>query len=119
LSLPAFELYDQLRQESTTLPALIDKLEHIAAGTTGPNWSVIDNIVLYKGRIFLPNTLASWAPLLLQAHGMGHEGVQKTLHQLCAMFFMPHDGCLVRDFIRGCLFCQCHKTEHLHPTGLL
>jgi hypothetical protein len=37
LSLPAFELYDQLRQESTTLPALSDKREWIAVGMTGPD----------------------------------------------------------------------------------
>jgi hypothetical protein len=37
LSLPAFELYDQLCQESTTLPALIDKRAQIAAGIVGPD----------------------------------------------------------------------------------
>jgi hypothetical protein len=106
LPLPAFELYDQLRQESTSLSALINKRTQIAAGTAGPDWTVVNDIVLYKGRIFLPDTSASWAPLLLQAHGMGHEGVQKTLHRLHATFFTPHDGRLVRDFIRGCSVCQ-------------
>jgi hypothetical protein len=67
----------------------------------------------------MPKTSALWAPLLFQPHGMGHEGVQKTLHRLHATFFMPHDSRLVRDFIRGCSICQRHKTEHLHPTGLL
>jgi hypothetical protein len=46
LSLPAFELYDQLCQESTTLPALIDKREQIAAWMAGPDWTIIDDIVL-------------------------------------------------------------------------
>jgi hypothetical protein len=50
---------------------------------------------------------------------MGHEGIQKTLHWLCASFFMPHDLHWVCDFIKGCIFYQRHKTEHLHPVGLL
>jgi hypothetical protein len=119
LSLPAFELYDQLCQEVTTLLALITKRGQIVAGTAGPNWMVVDDIVLYKGRIFLSDTSASWAPILLQAHGMGHVGVQKILHWLRATFLTPHDGRLVRDFIRGCSVCQRHKTEHLHLADLL
>jgi hypothetical protein len=95
------------------------KREQIAAGTTGLDWTIVNDIVLYKGCIFLPDTSTSWAPLLLQAHGMGHEGVQKTLHRLCATFFTLHDSRLIRDFIRGCSVCQRHKTEHLHPAGLL
>jgi hypothetical protein len=35
LSLPALELYNQLCQESTTLPAFINKRAQIASGTTG------------------------------------------------------------------------------------
>jgi hypothetical protein len=50
---------------------------------------------------------------------MGHKGVQKTLHQLRATFFMPGDGRLACDFIHGCSVCQRHKIEHLHLAGLL
>jgi hypothetical protein len=74
LSLPKFELYDQQRQESTTLPIFIEKRAQIASGTTGPDWTIVDD----KGGIFLPDTSVLWVPLLLQAHGMGHEGVQRT-----------------------------------------
>jgi hypothetical protein len=119
LSLPTFELYDQLHLESTTLPTLGHKREQIAMGTAGPNWMIVDDIVLYKGCNFLLDTSASWAPILLQAHGMGHEGVQKTLHRLRAMFFTPHDGRLGRDFIHGCSVCQRHETKHPRPVGLL
>jgi hypothetical protein len=56
--------------------------------------------------------------VLEHAHGMGHEGVQKTLHRLRASF-TPGDNCLVRDFIRSCAVCHRNKTGHLHPIGLL
>jgi hypothetical protein len=57
--------------------------------------------------------------MLQRSHGMGPEGVQKTLHRLCASFFMPHDAHRVHKFIKGCFVYQCHKTENLHPVGLL
>jgi hypothetical protein len=50
---------------------------------------------------------------------MGHEGVQKTLHQLRVSLFMPQDNHRVREFIKRCSVCQRNKTEHLHPAGLL
>jgi hypothetical protein len=36
---------------------------------------------------------------------MGHEGVQKTLHQLHVAFFTAHDGQLVRQFVKGYSVC--------------
>ena len=53
------------------------------------------------------------------AHGMGHEGVQKTLNQLRASFYNPRASRLVRDYVKSCDVCQRNKTEHLHPKGLL
>jgi hypothetical protein len=50
---------------------------------------------------------------------MGHEGIQKTLIRLRGSFFIPQDARHVREFIKGYTTCQCHKTEHLHPIGLL
>jgi hypothetical protein len=50
---------------------------------------------------------------------MGHGGIQKTLHELQASFFMLQDNCQVCEFIKQYSVCQCNKTEHLHPVGLL
>jgi hypothetical protein len=60
-----------------------------------------------------------WPMVLEHAHGMGHEGVQKTLHRLCASFITQGDNRLVRDFIRSCAVCQRNKTGHLHLVVLL
>jgi hypothetical protein len=60
-----------------------------------------------------------WTAVLEQAHDIGHEGVQKTLHRLHAVFYTPHDSRLVREFIKECAGSQRNKTEHLHPAGLL
>jgi hypothetical protein len=50
---------------------------------------------------------------------LGHEGMEKTLHRLQTDFHVPGARALVWDFIRACTLCQRHKSEHLHPTGLL
>jgi hypothetical protein len=41
------------------------------------------------------------------------------LQRLRASFFRPHAARLVREYIKGCVVCQRHKTEHLHLAGLL
>jgi hypothetical protein len=54
LSLPGFELYDQLRSEAVSLLAFIDKRTEIVSGTTGPSWSIVNDVITFKGRILLP-----------------------------------------------------------------
>jgi hypothetical protein len=54
-----------------------------------------------------------------QAHGSGHEGVQKTLDRLRASFYSHHAPRMVRHFAKSCTICQRSKTEHLHPACLL
>ena len=68
---------------------------------------------------FVPNESPLWPQLLREAHTAGHEGSQKTLHMLCASFYNRRAHRLVRDYVKGCAVCQCNKTEHLHPAGLL
>jgi hypothetical protein len=88
------------------------------AGRATKEWRIIDDMVVYAGRLFLPPSSLFWARALEHAHGMGHEGVQKTLSCLHA-FFTPRDMTLVCEYIRGCSVCQRNKTEHLHPADLL
>jgi hypothetical protein len=64
LSLPEFELYDQFHREAASLPKIIAKHTEIQEGTAGPDWTIIDDIVLFKGRIFLPSSSNLWAPVL-------------------------------------------------------
>jgi hypothetical protein len=118
LSIPKFALLDEFRVEAAALPEVIAKRAELANGTVGLDWALVDDLVVRRGRIFLPAFASVWPMVLEHAHGMGHEGVQKTLHRLRASF-TPGDNRLVRDFIRSCAVCQCNKTGHLHLAGLL
>jgi hypothetical protein len=119
LSVPNFELFDQFRREVASLQEVITKREEIAASTTEKGWAIVDGIVVHDGRVFMPVTSKLWAIVLEHAHGIGHEGVQKTLQRLCLLFYTSHDAKPVREFVRGCSVCQRNKIEHVHLAGLL
>jgi hypothetical protein len=104
LSLPTFDIVDQFRQESTTLQEIVTMKAQIEAGTACKAWAAVDGIVVHDGRIFMPASSKLWPAVLEHAHGMGHEGVQKTLTRLRSSF-TPGDNKLVRDFVRGCSVC--------------
>ena len=119
LSQPEFELFEEFRAEAATLPEIEAKRREIADGTAGAAWTLIDDFVMHRGRIFVPSSSHLWPQLLETAHGIGHEGVQKTLHRLRASFYNPGAAKLVREYVQSCQVCQRSKTEHLHPAGLL
>jgi hypothetical protein len=52
-------------------------------------------------------------------HDEGHEGIERTMHQLCVDFYLPGALSIVRDRVRACATCEWNKSEHLHPVGLL
>jgi hypothetical protein len=79
VSLPEFEFFDQFRQESATLSEIITKHTEIATVKVDKAWRIIDGIVVHVGRIFMSASFKLWPAVLEQAHGMGHEGIQKTL----------------------------------------
>jgi hypothetical protein len=79
LSTPAFQFFDDFRKETASHPDVIKIKQQIEQGTALPIWSVVDDLVLYKGRIFVSSSSEFWPQILSTAHGQGHEGAQKTL----------------------------------------
>ena len=75
-------------------------------------------VVLYIG-IYFGQTDTRLKEIMQTVHDDGHEGVQRTLHRLRRDFHFPNMRKLVQDLVRSCVVCQWHKSEHLHPTGLL
>ena len=119
LSAPRFDFVDRLRHAQRQEPALVALRDELAAGTRGAPWSLLDGMVAYADRLYIPLD----SPLLLEVvaatHDDGHEGVQRTLHRLRRDFYFPAMRHVVQDFVRACATCQRNKSEHLHPAGLL
>jgi len=82
-------------------------------------WSWADGVLLQNSKVFVPSSLPLVEILLAQAHGTGHEGVQKTLLRLRADFSIDKDRARVQEFVRSCEVCRRNKTKHLWPGGLL
>jgi hypothetical protein len=57
LSTPTFQLFDAFCKEATSRPDIVKLKQQIEQETASPAWSVVDDLVLYKGRIFVPSSL--------------------------------------------------------------
>jgi hypothetical protein len=119
ISVSAFTIFDNLRIEFTASPEAKQLLGEVTTGTPGDRWRIIDGLVMHRGRVYVLPMSPSLPEILAVAHGLEHEGTEKTLHWLRADFHVPNARAAVSDFVRECHMCQCNKTEQLHPAGLL
>jgi hypothetical protein len=119
ISAPTFQIFDALRQEFATVPALIELHQETASGGRDELWRIVDGLVTMKGKVYIPVTSPSLQDILALCHGAGHEGIEKTLHRLRADFYVPGARAVVQEWVRSCLTCQWNKIEQLHPAGLL
>ncbi|KAJ4786652.1 polyprotein [Rhynchospora pubera] len=119
LSSPSFAFYDDLRVEVAEHPAYAALHAQLAAATLPTGWDYTDGFFTKNGRIFLSSGSAFTSATLQFAHGMGHEGVEKTLHRLRSNFTFSDMKKSVQEFVAACSVCQRNKSVHLHPAGLL
>lgn len=89
LSLPSFSLFDDLRRELERDPAAVALREEIQKGNRASPWAIVDDLITYAGRIYIPPASTVLPAVLAAAHEAGHEGTQKTLHRLRADFHVP------------------------------
>jgi hypothetical protein len=101
ISAPTFTLFDKLRAEAQA-DAEIAAIRAQLKGSDAPDgWSQADSLVLFRGKIFIPEASELWPELLSHAHS-GHEGVQKAITRWRASFYSPQALRRVHEFVRGC-----------------
>ncbi|KAG8082599.1 hypothetical protein GUJ93_ZPchr0014g47406 [Zizania palustris] len=118
LSAPRFDFITRLCQAQLVDPALVALQDEIQARTKGMSWAVIDDMVQYDGWLYIPPR-SPLVPEIMAIVHEGHEGVQRTLHQLRRDFHFPNMKQLVQDFVQACTTCQRYKSKQLHPASLL
>jgi hypothetical protein len=109
-----FKMFDTLRHEFNTAPDLRTLRDDATAGKQGPQWQVVDSWPTVNGKVFIPSASPCLTAALEAAHGVGHEGIQKTIHRFRADFFVHGARGLVKES-HNCTTCQRNKGEHLHP----
>jgi hypothetical protein len=105
LSAPRFDILDRLRQAQLTDSVLVAMHDEVQAGTRRAPWAVVDGMVQYAGRLYLPPSSPLLQELLTAVHAEGHEGVQRTLHRLRRDFHFPNMKQVVQDYVRECPTC--------------
>ena len=119
LSAPRFDFVDRLRHAQLAEPAIIAIRDDVLAGIRTAPWAIVDGMLQYAGRLYIPSASPLLHEILEAVHAEGHEGVQRKLYRLRRDFHFPNMKQVVQDFVRGCATCQRYKSEHLHPAGLL
>jgi hypothetical protein len=84
LSIPSFQLFDDIRDEFDKDPDLQALKNEVQADSKGDQWKVLDGLITVKGKIYVPASSPTRLTLLDHAHGMGHEGTEKTLNRFRA-----------------------------------
>ena len=106
ISAPRFDLVDRLRHAQATDPALVAIYEELRAGTRAAPWALVDDMVTFDGRLYIPPTLPLLQEVLAAVHNDGHEGIHRTLHRLRRDFHFPNMRHLVQEFVKACVNCQ-------------
>jgi hypothetical protein len=119
LSTPRFDFLDKLRQAQTEHPALVAFHGEITAGTRPAPWVLVDGMVQYSGRLYIPTDSPLLQEIVRAIHEDKHEGVQRMLHRLRRDFHFPNMKQAVQEWVRKCEVYQRYKSEHQQPAGLL
>jgi hypothetical protein len=80
ISAPQVQLFDTLHTEAATDPQVLCLWAAIAVGTAKPGWTEADGVLLFQGKVFIPDASAVWTEILAAVHNYGHEGIEKTVH---------------------------------------
>jgi hypothetical protein len=70
LILPTFQLFDKLRAELATDTQAAEIRTKLANGTMWAGWTEVDGLLLFKGKIFIPDASELWATRLADAHAV-------------------------------------------------
>jgi hypothetical protein len=123
LTMPNFVFLDQLKQALATSTPFKDLLHDItAAPSSFPDHTIQNDLILYKGRIWIDRNLPFCSTLLEEFHSSpiaGHMGVSKTLARLQANFWWENMKTDVQTFVAQCSICQQVKYDTKKPSGLL
>jgi hypothetical protein len=88
ISARTFVLFDKLRVEAQADPEIAPIRAQLEGGAAPDGWSQADGLVLFWGKIFIPEAFELWPELLSQAH-TSHEGVQKMVTRWQSSCYSP------------------------------
>lgn len=97
--------------EDTEMTNLLNSIRQDPAAY--PDHTIRDHIVLFKGRIMVPENGPLRHLLISEFNNTpvgGHAGALRTFHRIASTFHWPSLKQQVRDFIAACRVCQTVKS---------
>ncbi|MCI17067.1 retrotransposon protein, partial [Trifolium medium] len=123
LSVPHWDFITKLK-ESIALDSQVQQL--MAKVQQEPevfsDFKVLDNLLYFKGKLFIPTTSSFKQLLLEEFHSSpigGHSGVHKTYGRLKENVFWYGIKRDVTEFVKSCMTCQQIKPPNALPLGHL
>lgn len=86
------------------------------------NFTLVNGIIKFKGRIWLGKHVEAQQAVLLSLHNSGvggHFGIAATYQRIKSMFAWPRLKRDVKAYVQSCAICQQAKVEHCKSPGLL
>jgi hypothetical protein len=90
--------------------------------TDSTDWKLIDGLLQYKNRLFVPDTDNLRTHLIREAHAQvstAHPGQNKTIKILRTRYYWPKMSDNIRQYIRNCAACQRATVPRDKTPGLL
>ena len=100
----------------------LEELRQLAAGETDPRWSIRDGLLLFEGRLEIPDEGDLRARLLDEMHRQpltAHPGIEKLKKLVAARYHWTGWATDVRRYVDNCLVCKRTKTWRDRTPGLL
>jgi hypothetical protein len=120
ISYPTLKWLKKLKDSYLTDAHMLEIMQKFHAGVLSPQFSLRDDILLYKERLYIGPTLRATVLQFIHASPVaGHAGYDKTIHRARKDFYWQGMKSHIRKFIRECDICQRVKSENVSPTGLL
>jgi hypothetical protein len=113
------DLHEKFPPDSGKLPECSDE-EYVTYGRQGFSVDDEDEILYYKGMIYVPPELRLM--ILVANHDAqtaGHWGVTKTMEQIQRTYWWPKMRKMIQDYISSCITCQRTKPDKQKYAGLL
>jgi hypothetical protein len=102
-------------------PQIVDS--ELQKRSVHPEFSIAsDGVVLFEGRLFLPNDQELRRLILDEAHKSSfsiHPGATKMYQDLRKEYWWPGMKTDIAEFVARCIVCQQVKIEHQRPAGML
>jgi len=123
LSVPYLTFMEELRHQLEAHTGYVQQRTSITENPTHhPDFSIANNMILHRGRLWLPRDIPMISTLLKEYRVTPtgrHTGITKTVARISENFYWPGLRDDVTQFIATCLDCQFKKYETKKLAGLL